>query len=55
MLLLSLGPELIAALLHGEAPRDFAGPDLSWLLFGPEGATAPAPLAENPEEIQAAE
>jgi hypothetical protein len=40
MLLLSLGSETIAALLHaGEGPRregPFAGPDLAWLLFGPD-------------------
>jgi hypothetical protein len=40
MLLLSLGPEAVAALLcAGEGERregPFAGPDLAWLLFGPE-------------------
>ncbi len=40
MLLLSLGPEAVAALLcAGEGARHegpFAGPDLAWLLFGPE-------------------
>lgn len=36
MVLLSLGPEAIAALLRGEGRREFSGPDLSWLLFGPD-------------------
>jgi hypothetical protein len=36
MLLRSLGPEAIAALLRGEGRREFSGPDLSWLLFGPD-------------------
>ena len=45
MLLLSLGPEAITALLRGEGRREFSGPDLSWLLFGPDtdfGDPAPA-------------
>ncbi len=55
MLLLSLGPGLVSALLHGEAPRGFDGPDLSWLLFGPDiGPVQPGP-AENPQPLQAAE
>ncbi len=36
MLLLSLGPDAIAALLSNNQPRAFAGPDLAWLLFGPD-------------------
>lgn len=40
MLLLSLGPEAVAALLRGgENARHngpFSGPDLAWLLFGPD-------------------
>ncbi len=36
MLLLSLGPDAIAALLSNSQPRAFAGPDLAWLLFGPD-------------------
>ncbi len=50
MLLLSLGPEVIAALLRGEGRREFSGPDLSWLLFGPDtecGETVPLGPAED--------
>jgi hypothetical protein len=55
MLLLSLGPQVIAALLAGPSPRDISGPDLSWLLFGPEMTAAAAPPEENPQALQAAE
>ncbi len=55
MLLLSLGPDLLAALLNGSAPRDFNGPDLSWLLFGPDLAALPAAPPDISEQIQAAE
>lgn len=34
MLLLSLGPAVLVTLLQS-AHRETAGPDLSWLLFGP--------------------
>ena len=36
MVLLSLGPEVITALLWHGAPPRFGGPDLTWLLYGPE-------------------
>ncbi len=36
MLLLSLGPEALIALMRSGDARGFSGPDLSWLLFGPE-------------------
>lgn len=36
MLLLSLGPQAISALLWHGAPHRFAGPDLAWLLFAPD-------------------
>ena len=55
MLLLSLGPEILAALLHGGAPRDFSGPDLSWLLFGPDLSVSQPMPSEIPEPFQAAE
>lgn len=52
MLLLSLGSETIAALLHaGEGARRegaFAGPDLAWLLFGPEMKDAEQALDTAP-------
>lgn len=37
MLLLSLGPEVLIALMRSGDTRGFSGPDLSWLLFGPDG------------------
>ena len=36
MLLLSLGPDALIALMRSGNTRGFSGPDLSWLLFGPE-------------------
>ncbi len=60
MLLLSLGPETLAALLRAGPPyatssRESGLPDLSWLLFRP-GTPLPATAPpENPETIQAAE
>ena len=36
MLLLSLGPDALIALMRSGDTRGFSGPDLSWLLFGPD-------------------
>lgn len=50
MLLLSLGAETITVLLHaGEGQRrdgPFAGPDLAWLLFGPDMPAGPAKVEQ---------
>ncbi len=45
MLLLGLGPEVITALLWHGAPPRFGGPDLAWLLYGPEKVAGPAATA----------
>lgn len=42
MLLLSLGPKAVSALLWHGAPPRFAGPDLAWLLARPDVATSAA-------------
>ena len=47
MLLLSLGPDLLIALLKSGRP-DAEEPDLSWLLFGPV-----ADDAENSSHLKA--
>lgn len=39
MLLLSLGPDALIALMRSGDTREFSGPDLSWLLFGPDNFT----------------
>lgn len=55
MLLLSLGPDLLAALMRCAAPPGPVQPDLSWLLFGPDMAAPVATAVEIREQIQAAE
>jgi hypothetical protein len=57
MLLLSLGAETITVLLHaGEGQRrdgPFAGPDLAWLLFGPDKPAGPAKVEQAPNTAPA--
>ncbi len=55
MLLLSLGPDLLAALMRNTCPGSDDAPDLSWLLFGPDDARLFTAQAEIGEQIQAAE
>ena len=58
MLLLSLGPETLAALMRASPTYAISAPglpDLSWLLFGPDTAPLPAPPPENPVPFQPAE
>ena len=46
MLLLSLGPDALIALLRSGSTNGFSGPDLSWLLFAPDFA---GPQTEDPQ------
>lgn len=49
MLLLSLGPDALIALLRSGDARGFDGPDLSWLLFAPDFAGMQTEDSQGPD------
>ncbi|MEI9904007.1 MAG: hypothetical protein WDN06_08505 [Asticcacaulis sp.] len=55
MLLLSLGPDLLAALLNGSAPRDFNGPRPVLAAVRARSERLARRAADISEQIQAAE